>query len=52
MRRAHQVDPRARYKVPEAFIIRALPRNAMGKVNLVEVRQSVQDLDLNILKAQ
>jgi long-chain acyl-CoA synthetase len=37
----------ARYKVPEAFIVRTLPRNAMGKVNLAEVRRSVEGFDLD-----
>jgi long-chain acyl-CoA synthetase len=37
----------AKYKVPEAFIVRTLPRNAMGKVILGEVRQWVEHLDLD-----
>jgi acyl-CoA synthetase (AMP-forming)/AMP-acid ligase II len=37
----------AKYKVPEAFIVRQLPRNAMGKVILGDVRRSVEDLDLD-----
>jgi long-chain acyl-CoA synthetase len=37
----------AKYKVPEAFIVRELPRNAMGKVILGEVRRSVEDLELD-----
>jgi acyl-CoA synthetase (AMP-forming)/AMP-acid ligase II len=45
--REHCAANLARYKVPEAFIVRPLPRNAMGKVNLGEVRRSVHDLDLD-----
>ena len=37
----------ARYKVPEAFVVRSLPRNAMGKVSLADVQRSVRDLDLD-----
>jgi long-chain acyl-CoA synthetase len=41
----------AKYKVPEAFIVRDLPRNAMGKVILGDVRRSVEDLDLDAPRA-
>jgi long-chain acyl-CoA synthetase len=37
----------AKYKVPEAFIVRVLPRNAMGKVILAEARKAVDGLDLD-----
>jgi long-chain acyl-CoA synthetase len=37
----------AKYKVPEAFVVRQLPRNAMGKVILGEVRGWVDELDLD-----
>jgi long-chain acyl-CoA synthetase len=37
----------AKYKVPEVFIVRTLPRNAMGKVILGDVRQWVEHLDLD-----
>jgi long-chain acyl-CoA synthetase len=37
----------AKYKVPEAFVVRVLPRNAMGKVILAEVRKAVEDFDLD-----
>jgi long-chain acyl-CoA synthetase len=45
--RAHCRANLARYKVPELFLVRALPRNAMGKVNLPEVNRSVEGLDLD-----
>lgn len=45
--RAHCRANLARYKVPEAFVVRSLPRNAMGKVSLADVRRSLQDLDLD-----
>ncbi len=45
--RAHCRANLARYKVPEAFVVRSLPRNAMGKVRLAEVQRSVQDLSLD-----
>ena len=45
--RAHCRANLARYKVPEAFVVGTLPRNAMGKVSLAVVRRSVQDLDLD-----
>jgi long-chain acyl-CoA synthetase len=45
--RAHCLENLARYKVPEVFMVRVLPRNAMGKVNLAEVRRSVDGLDLD-----
>jgi long-chain acyl-CoA synthetase len=45
--RTHCLGNLARYKVPEAFLVRLLPRNAMGKVNLSEVRSSVEGLDLD-----
>jgi long-chain acyl-CoA synthetase len=45
--RAHCRASLARYKVPEAFLVRSLPRNAMGKVVLAEVRRSVEGLDLD-----
>jgi acyl-CoA synthetase (AMP-forming)/AMP-acid ligase II len=38
----------ARYKVPEVFLVRTLPRNAMGKVILGDVRLWVEQLDLNL----
>jgi long-chain acyl-CoA synthetase len=41
----------AKYKVPEAFIVRELPRNAMGKVVLGEVRGWLEDLDLDAPQA-
>jgi long-chain acyl-CoA synthetase len=44
--RAHCLANLARYKVPEVFLVRTLPRNAMGKVILAEVNRSVEDLDL------
>jgi long-chain acyl-CoA synthetase len=44
--RAHCLANLARYKVPEVFLVRTLPRNAMGKVNLSEVNRSVEGLDL------
>ena len=37
----------ARYKVPEIFLVRSLPRNAMGKVILAEVQRLVEGLDLD-----
>jgi O-succinylbenzoic acid--CoA ligase len=37
----------ARYKVPEVFLVGTLPRNAMGKVILGDVRLWVEDLDLD-----
>ncbi len=37
----------ARYKVPETFLVRSLPRNAMGKVILGEVQRMVEGLDLD-----
>ena len=37
----------ARYKVPEIFLVRSLPRNAMGKVILAEVQRMVEGLDLD-----
>jgi long-chain acyl-CoA synthetase len=36
----------ARYKVPEAFLVRSLPRNAMGKVVLGKVQEMVEGLVL------
>jgi long-chain acyl-CoA synthetase len=50
--RAHCLANLARYKVPEAFLVGVLPRNAMGKVILAEVRRSVHDIDLDGLSAQ
>jgi acyl-CoA synthetase (AMP-forming)/AMP-acid ligase II len=44
--RAHCVANLARYKVPEAFVVGSLPRNAMGKVILAEVQRAVDELDL------
>jgi acyl-CoA synthetase (AMP-forming)/AMP-acid ligase II len=44
--RGHCLANLARYKVPEVFIVRSLPRNAMGKVVLPEVRRAVEGLDL------
>jgi acyl-CoA synthetase (AMP-forming)/AMP-acid ligase II len=41
--RAHCQANLARYKVPERFVIRTLPRNAMGKVSVPEVTQWFQD---------
>jgi acyl-CoA synthetase (AMP-forming)/AMP-acid ligase II len=37
----------ARYKVPEAFVVGTLPRNAMGKVVVAAVQQSLEGLDLD-----
>ena len=37
----------ARYKVPEVFLVSTLPRNAMGKTILGDVRRWVEDLDLD-----
>jgi len=37
----------ARYKVPEAFLVRPLPRNAMGKVVLGKVQHLVEGLVLD-----
>ncbi|HSS10266.1 MAG TPA: AMP-binding protein [Acidimicrobiales bacterium] len=37
----------ARYKVPERFFVRPLPRNAMGKVKAVEVQKSLGPVDLS-----
>lgn len=45
--RTHCLAKLARYKVPEAFIVGMLPRNAMGKVILAEVQRSVRALDLD-----
>ncbi len=45
--RAHCRANLARYKVPEAFVVGTLPRNAMGKVSLAVFRRSLQDLDLD-----
>jgi len=36
----------ARYKVPEAFVVSTLPRNAMGKVIVASVQQSLEGLVL------
>jgi len=36
----------ARYKVPEAFVVGTLPRNAMGKVIVAEVKRSLEGLVL------
>jgi long-chain acyl-CoA synthetase len=41
----------ARYKVPEVFLVRTLPRNAMGKVVLGEVGRWVEHLDLDAPQA-
>jgi long-chain acyl-CoA synthetase len=41
----------AKYKIPEAFIVRELPRNAMGKVILGDVRRWAEDLDLDAPRA-
>jgi long-chain acyl-CoA synthetase len=41
----------ARYKVPEVFLVRTLPRNAMGKVVLGEVGRWVENLDLDAPQA-
>jgi long-chain acyl-CoA synthetase len=38
----------ARYKVPEVFLVSTLPRNAMGKIILGDVRRWVEDLDLDL----
>ncbi len=40
-------DHLARYKVPEVFLVRVLPRNAMGKVVLGQVQEMVERLDLD-----
>jgi acyl-CoA synthetase (AMP-forming)/AMP-acid ligase II len=37
----------ARYKVPERFFVRPLPRNAMGKVIAAEVLKSLGPVDLS-----
>jgi O-succinylbenzoic acid--CoA ligase len=37
----------ARYKVPERFFVRPLPRNAMGKVSAVEVLKSLGPVDVS-----
>ena len=42
----------ARYKVPEAFLVRSLPRNAMGKVILAQVQKMVEGLDLDAPPAE
>ena len=36
----------ARYKVPERFFVRPLPRNAMGKINVAEVQRSLGTVTL------
>ena len=41
--RAHCLANLARYKVPEQFLVRTLPRNAMGKVSVPEVTRWFQD---------
>jgi long-chain acyl-CoA synthetase len=41
--RSHCRANLARYKVPEQFLVRPLPRNAMGKVSRPEVSQWFQD---------
>jgi acyl-CoA synthetase (AMP-forming)/AMP-acid ligase II len=45
--RAHCRGNIARYKIPEAFVLAPLPRNAMGKVSVPDVRRSLEGLDLD-----
>ncbi len=44
--RAHCLANLAVYKVPERFVVRTLPRNAMGKVVVPEVAGWLEQLDL------
>jgi acyl-CoA synthetase (AMP-forming)/AMP-acid ligase II len=44
--RAHCLANLARYKVPERFVARSLPRNAMGKVTVPEVAHWLEGLEL------
>ncbi len=44
--RAHCLANLARYKVPERFVVRSLPRNAMGKVALPDVARWLSQADL------
>ncbi|HEY6623374.1 MAG TPA: AMP-binding protein [Acidimicrobiales bacterium] len=49
--RAHCRGNIARYKIPEAFVLAPLPRNAMGKVSVPDVRRSLEGLDLDAVGA-